>query len=215
MEALIEQTAAFLQRADFPWAVCGGYALDLFLGRNVRRHSDIDISVFEADREKIAGFMLRQGWQVYQFLGQGKLRRIVEPAQSEPGRNLMCLREGCSLVKFYPCEEQNVFLHEFFHTGIERLDYLEFLFGQTDGADYIFRQDIRLPVERAILQREGCAFLAPELALLYKADNADRPEYRQDYEATLPAMDARQREWLRKGLEKMYPQGHAWLAEQV
>lgn len=215
MDALIEQTAALLQQADFPWAVCGGWALDLFLGRNVRRHSDIDISVFEADREKIVGFMLRQGWQVYQFLGQGKLRRIVEPAQSEPGRNLMCLREGCSLVKFYPCEEKNVFLHEFFHTGIERLDYLEFLFGQTDGADYIFRQDIRLPVERAILQREGCAFLAPELALLYKADNADRPEYRIDFEQTLPAMDARQREWLRKGLEKMYPQGHAWLAEQV
>jgi len=215
MDALIEQTAAFLRQADFPWAVCGGWALDLFLGRNVRLHSDIDISVFEADREKIAGFMLRQGWQVYQFLGQGKLRRIVEPAQSEPRRNLMCLQEGCRLVKFYPCEEKNVFLHEFFHTGIERLDYLEFLFGQTDGADYIFRQDIRLPVERAILQREGCAFLAPELALLYKADNADRPEYRQDYEARLPAMDARQREWLRKGLEKMYPQGHAWLAEQV
>ena len=46
MDQLITAAKTFLNDIQVPWAVCGGYALDLFLGRAMRVHSDIDICVF-------------------------------------------------------------------------------------------------------------------------------------------------------------------------
>ena len=67
MDQLLEQANRLLQNIKIPWTFCGGYALDLFLNKEIRRHSDIDICVFENDREKILDYMLFHGWKIYQF----------------------------------------------------------------------------------------------------------------------------------------------------
>ena len=46
--------------------------------------------------------MLQNGWEVYQFLGQGLLRPVSPSRPSEPGHNLMCIKPGCGLVSFLP-----------------------------------------------------------------------------------------------------------------
>ena len=99
---MMEELKAFMAGADFPWAVCGGYALDLFLDKDTRTHGDIDVCVFEKDRPAILHYMLSRDWTVYEFRGQGKVRPLDGTDLSEPGRNLMCLKEDCQLVRFYP-----------------------------------------------------------------------------------------------------------------
>lgn len=47
MNELLLQTNNFLSGLQIPWAVCGGFALDLFLNREIRKHSDIDICVLK------------------------------------------------------------------------------------------------------------------------------------------------------------------------
>lgn len=212
---LLEKAKELLKNADFRWAFCGGYAIDLFLDRETRKHGDIDICVLENDRNKIADFMLSCGWNVYQFLGQGKVRRLHAGGSSEPGRNLMCVKDGCSLVKFYPCGENDVFWHEFFHTGMEKLDYLEFLFGNMRNDEYIFNQKLNITreMQKAVLYNGDLPYIAPEVALMYKASNADNPEYQRDYEAAVPWLGKEQMLWLHEGLKKLYPQGHCWLQE--
>ena len=91
---LLMQTNAYLQKLHVQWAICGGYALDLFLNKEIRTHSDIDICVFESDRDRIVDFMLANNWKVYEFLGRGRVRPLRSKEQSEPKRNLMCLREN-------------------------------------------------------------------------------------------------------------------------
>lgn len=39
------QVQSLLQGAPFPWWISGGWALDLFLGRQTRPHFDIDIAM--------------------------------------------------------------------------------------------------------------------------------------------------------------------------
>ena len=56
------QIPEFMRDAEFPWAVCGGYALELFLNRELRAHGDIDLCVLEQDRAKILQYMLEKGW---------------------------------------------------------------------------------------------------------------------------------------------------------
>ena len=212
MNLLLEQANNYLENLNIQWAFCGGYALDLFLNKEIRKHSDIDICVFEKDRNKVTNYMLSDDWQVYQFLGQGRVQPLCIEDKSDPGRNLMCIKEGCALVEFFPSEESGVLLHKFYHTGIERLDYLEFLFNHVQGNDFIFNRDLDLmrEMQKAILYRNGIPYLAPELALLYKASKANNPEYQYDYEAVISHLNAEQLFWFHQGLGTLYPQGHPW-----
>lgn len=212
MNSLLNNTADFLKDAPFPWAVCGGFALELFLGKEVRLHGDIDLCVFEKDRERILPYMLQKGWNVYEFRGNGRLRPLDANAKSETGRNLMCLGEGCDLVKFYPCEEKPLVYYEFFHTGIQKLNYLEFLFNKADDTHFIFDRERNLTRElsKAILHRDGIPCLAPEIVLLYKASRAENEEYQMDFEQAFPMLRDEQREWFVNGLRAIYPNGHKW-----
>jgi len=38
---------------NIPWAVAGGWALDLFLGRQTREHADLDVAIWRADQHKL------------------------------------------------------------------------------------------------------------------------------------------------------------------
>jgi hypothetical protein len=44
-----EQVAQLLRGVEIPWWIAGGWALDLFMGRQTRAHNDIEISVFRGD----------------------------------------------------------------------------------------------------------------------------------------------------------------------
>jgi len=47
-----------------PWAIAGGWAIDLYLGRVTRRHKDVEIAIFRGDQRTLhthlsPGFDLR------------------------------------------------------------------------------------------------------------------------------------------------------------
>ena len=208
---ILDQLKIFLAESTFPWAVCGGFALDLFLGRSIRTHGDIDLCVFEKDRASIKEYILDKGWCVYEFRGQGKVRPLDSGAVSDTGRNLMCVKDGCDLVKFYPCEEEGLLYHRFFHTGLKEFHYLEFLFNSEHDGWLVLdqRNGLRRELSKAFLLRDGIPFLAPEIVLLYKASDSDNPDYRLDFAETFPCLNGEQKAWLFRGLNRLYPQGHA------
>ncbi len=65
MNKLIAECHGFLKNYEYPYAFCGGHALELFTGINSRSHSDIDITVFVEDRKRIIAYILSKGWNVY------------------------------------------------------------------------------------------------------------------------------------------------------
>ena len=205
-EILVE-AARLLEGSGIDWAVCGGFALDLFLGRETRVHGDLDLAAPEEHRELIERWMLAKGWQVWEFRGQGMLRPLSADTPSEPGRNLMCVREGCELVTFWPCDVPGMVLHEWHSHGIRTLNYMEFLFhDRSEGQTFFGRS-----MDRAVLRRDGVPFLAPEIVLLYKASQPERPANQADCAAALSAMDGEQRAWFMSALAQRYPGGHPWL----
>ena len=208
-----EELNKFLASSHFQWAVCGGFALDLFLGRNIRPHGDIDICVLEPDRESAKNHVLNKGWRVYEFRGQGKVRPLTHGMPSDPGRNLMCVGDGCDIVKFYPCEDEGMLYHQFFHTGMKEFYYLEFLFNGIDGDDLVLdqRNGLRRELPKAFLMRNGIRCLAPEIVLLYKASDSENPAYQLDFRETYPHLDREQRAWFLQGMKCLYPDGHPWV----
>ena len=210
-----EELKIFLAGSQFPWAVCGGFALDLFLGRNIRPHGDIDICVFEQDREAVKNHALDKNWQVYEFRGQGKVHPLTHGLPSDGGRNLMCVREGCDLVKFYPCEDPGMLYHQFFHTGIKEFHYLEFLFNSVSENCLVLdqRKGLRRELPKAILNPSGIPCLAPEIVLLYKASDFENPAYQLDFDETYPCLDEDQKAWFLESMQRLYPNGHPWVKD--
>ena len=199
MNDILSALNGLLRDAGIDWAVCGGWAIDLFLGRTTRVHGDLDLSVPERDRALIERLMRDRGWLVYEFRGQGRLRPLNDGAPSEPGRNLMCLREGCELVSFWPCHEPGMVLHEWHSEGLRTLNYMEFLFR---GREPFFGRR----ADQAIIRVEGIPCLAPEVVLRWKADQPERDVNRADMQAVLPRLDKEARAWLMEAL----PPAHPW-----
>jgi hypothetical protein len=50
---LVAGADALLKKGGFGYAFCGGFALELFLNKSIRKHGDIDVSAFWSDRGKI------------------------------------------------------------------------------------------------------------------------------------------------------------------
>ena len=213
MNQLIEEANTLLQGQDFSYAICGGFALDLFLGYESRTHGDIDILAFWEDRETIITFMQSKGYCVFEMLGGGKVHRITEIRMQEKLRkNIFCCTEDCELVRLYDTEEQDVYWFDFQHTGLTKLNYIEFLFNEKTEDEFVYVRDSRIRRDfwKAILEKDGIPYLAPELCLLFKSTDIEREGYQQDFELTVERLSEEQKAWFLDAMEKLYPEGHKW-----
>jgi len=167
-----------------PWAIAGGWAIDLFLGRESRPHADVDVAVFRADQAALRAHL--PGWS---------FRKAV----------------GGALVEWPDDERLELPVHEI-HAHSPSGESLEFLLNERAGDEWLFRRDarIRCPAGRVIMRDSaGIQYLCPAVVLLYKA-KAPRPADEQDFEAVRAALPAAQREWLRAALATAHPH-HPWL----
>jgi hypothetical protein len=209
----------FLSGGGFDYAICGGFALDLFTDKNIRIHSDIDICVFEKDRNTIFSYMRKNKWNVYEFCGQGIVHLLDSINDCQNVQNFMCLKEGCELINFFPCDKgENYFLHECLYTGIKKFNYLEFMFNTKTDVDFIFSDNhsIKRKISMAILKKNNIPYLSPELVLLYKSRKVQKEEYHRmkeyqiDYNETISKMSSEQKNWFYESLDFLYPNGHIW-----
>lgn len=213
MNHLVEEAKILLQGQDFSYAICGGFALDLFLGYESRVHGDIDILAFWEDRETIITYMQSKGFCVYEMLGGGKVHRITDiRTQEKLRKNIFCCTENCELVKLYETEEKDVYWFDFQHTGLTKLNYIEFLFNDKAEDEFIYVRDsrIRREIGKAILEKDGIPYLSPELCLLFKSTDIEREGYQQDFELTVERLSQEQRAWFDNAMEMLYPEGHKW-----
>jgi hypothetical protein len=167
------------------WAVVGGWAIDLFLGRGTRAHEDLEIAVPRAElalvRAALAGF-------AFHAVGDGEVRELA-PAEETP-----------------PERHQNWVLDP--AANAWRVDVM---LEPGDSVTWVWRRDetLRAPRTAMIATRDGVPYLRPEAVLLYKA-KAVREKDEADFAAVLPAMDPSARAWLRAALARAHPR-HAWL----
>lgn len=172
---------SLLSSLTVPWWIGGGWAVDLAVGRPTRPHDDVDVVLLERDEHALRT-----------DLSGVDLLLMTGPYHDEqpwpPGRRLIA---GANRVRIrsprlaLPCEvllEAAVGTRWVFHRGAAA---------------------ISLPLSEAGRRRWGIPFIAPEVVLVAKAlFTRDKDE--QDFEAVLPFLGAREREWLRDGITKRW-----------
>ncbi len=168
------------------WAVVGGWAIDLYLGRQTREHEDLEIAIprsqFPVMRRALAQFALHA-------VGDGEVR-LLPPGEETP-------RE----------KHQNWVLDVAAQAW--RMDVM---LEPGDAETWVFRRDERITAPRSRMiarTADGAPYLRPEGALLYKAKGQRRKD-EADLASVLPALDDDARAWLREALALAHP-GHAWM----
>jgi hypothetical protein len=170
-----------------PWCVCGGWAIDMWLGEVTRQHRDLEIAILRDHQIELRDYL--QGWRW----------RIATM-----DKRLVIWKESNRQMLMLPVHE----LHASDRSGKQ----IEFLLNENDGIDWIYRRnfDVRLNLSKWILHGvNSIPVLCPQIVLLYKSKDP-RPEDELDVRTSLERLDEEQRTWLKLALMRTEPH-HRWL----
>jgi hypothetical protein len=181
-----QQVAELLRGVDVPWWIAGGWALDLFGGRQTRAHEDIEISVFRGDDVKIRERL--KDWDVF-VANDGALAPLVGSAPLPSHAHELWARER----------------------GRETWQ-LEILIEEREGGRWFYRRNGRIGVNEKDVGRftnDGIPYVRPDIQLLYKS-NGGRAIDESDLLAILPRLDVAQRATLSAWISAGDPT-HRWI----
>ena len=183
----LDEVAELLGPVSAPWWIAGGYALDLFLGHETRKHVGTDIAILRSDQKTILELLRK--WDV----------------QIAHNRELIPLKKGEAVTD---PEHHQLWARET-RDGPWRMEvFLE----HSDGKRWSYRRNDRIGLNVADLGRRDAneiPFIRPEVMLLYKS-KAPRPVDETDFLYALPRLDVAQKAWLSAAVGTMDPH-HRWL----
>src|SRR4029078_6240712 len=175
-----------------PWFVSGGWAIDLFVGRVTREHTDVEVGAFFPQQEDLR-----------RHLADWELKRIRNDAW-EPWAD----GDQIELPEFQLQARSS-----------RRAPYVFDIFlNRRDGDDWLSRrhQNVRLRATDIVGRTagrgaapRGVPYLVPEVQLLYKA-KYHRPKDDADFDAAVGSMTAAERGGLGETLTTPHP-GDPWI----
>jgi len=171
---------------DGQWGIAGGWAIDLFIGKETRLHSDIEIALFREDQRALKKVM-----------SEWSFEKVAEGELISWGKEWLTL----------PVHE----IH-----GAHKLtgERLEVLLNETEDDEWIFRREstISFPKRSLFLDStKGIPYMHPAVVLLYKAKNAREKDH-TDFFAAKSYLKIEDKDWLRQALQVHVP-GHTWIPE--
>jgi len=210
---LPKQLNDFMVSIGVDYAICGGYAIDLFIGVKTRPHKDLDVIVYWEDRDKIVQYMLDNGWGVYEPCKAPYLHKINDlSSQKLMQDNIWCIQQTNPHYKFTE-HDKDMFAIDFDNSEQTELNYIEFLFNTRKDGYFLYKRnhDIKIKLNDIVFYANDIPCLIPEMVLLYKSTMAENPDYQLDFDNAIKEMTLAQRLWLKEALAVMFPDGHKWL----
>ncbi len=181
-----------------PWALCGGWAVDAWLGRSTREHVDVDIFVFIQDQQALFDHLT--SWQL---TAHG--RTAIDTHKLWDGRPLDFPGHIHGRLDAGEAVPDGVLKPEQGFT-------LDIQLGDRFGDDWILSRQprISLPLGDGVQQSPwGLPTVVPEVLLFFKAREL-RQRDKVDFLALLPQLTREQRDWVRGAISLA---GHPWLSQ--
>ncbi len=183
------------------WFLCGGWAVDAWVGRQTRDHGDLDIAVFQNDQRALFDHL--EGWQL--IAHDPNVAGDTSELWDGRGLDLPAHIHGRA-------PDARSRLPDRLDAAGQQGFGLDILLNERSGDDWIFSREphITMPLSRCAQQSAwGLPTAVPEILLFYKASELRRRD-KLDFLALLPHLTDEQRGWLRNAISLV---GHPWLAE--
>jgi hypothetical protein len=186
----VKETVDLLSELHVPWWIAGGWAIDLFLGRQTRKHGDTDVLIRRNDQLEVQRYLVDRNWDLYKTQQPGLKPWPAGEFQSRPFDDIWCRRTPDSSWAF------------------------QLMLLDTDGDRWVFKRDpsIQGPLEGLGRHTSaGIPYIRPEIQLLYKAKPQTLNKDQSDFDHAVPRMTRDTQSWLLRHLEKRFPNGHVWI----
>lgn len=182
----LEEVVAIFAGFDRLWWIAGGFAIDAFAGSGRREHDDVDVSLFASDH-----------LAVQEHLRDWELQYADPPGTLNPWPH------GFEL----PADVHDIWVRG----GSGDSWRFQLMLNAGGPSELVYRRDDRvsLPLDRALVLKDGVRFLAPEYQLLFKS-RSRREKDERDFADCLTLLRASQRDWLKQALELTDPP-NPWL----
>jgi hypothetical protein len=183
---------SLLVNAPFRWWITGGWALDLFLQEQTRRHFDVDVAISRQDQ--LVAQLYLKNWDFWSTMRNESGNIILR--HWETGEIL-----GTDFPGVWGRESPDAPWR------------FEYLLHEINEQLWIFRYSalVQHPLKNIEgFTPDGIPYLQPEIALLNKAARLRDVDMR-DFHKVLPHLNGEQRSQLAGDLHKFEP-AHPWLA---
>lgn len=169
-----------------PWYITGGWALDVWHGKQTREHEDLEFAVIRNDADHFRAILHELDF----FTVNNGVVEYLPPSADVPS-DVWQLWGGDMLQR---CWRVDMMMEP----------------GTRDVWIYKRDQTIQMPRSEAICVGEtGIPYLAPINVLLFKARNCRHKDHK-DFLNAVPSLSTQERQRLRVWLAQLHP-GHQWI----
>ena len=144
----VDDVVGLMSGVAATWWVAGGWAIDLFVGRQTRLHGDTDIVIRRDDQLVVRNHLARKGLLLYKTQKPGLKPWLSDEFLARPFDDIWCRWTADSPW------------------------VLQLMLLCTDGGQWVFKRDhaIRGPLESFGRRTpSGIPYICPHIQLLYKA----------------------------------------------
>jgi len=222
MDKLILQAHDLFKDTGFNYCICGGFALDLFAGKELRSHGDFDMAFYSDEKANIVGFVQENGFTVYGRLESGKIFYRVDDINDVKWfdcNNFWAVKPD-SFAHMYPTgDKPGEYTYNIIEPRLQSFDFIELAFNERSDDDFFLQYEpkIRMSLDKVTLYKDDVPYMAPEMVLMLKTHPESfnhpylKPKAETDFKAVMPLLSDESKKWLFDTLAMVYPNGYEWL----
>ena len=168
------------------WFIGGGWAIDLFIGKQTREHHDIEICIGRKDQIYLKEYM--RDWE---------FNKVTE-----------------GVLTTWQNDYLQLPIHEIHGKNNRTNMGLEILLNEIENDLWKFRRDEAITCSLNSLysiSNQGIPYLNPEIVLLYKIKNS-RDKDHLDFYTVKDYLESSKKDWLKEAILRHDP-NHKWLQE--
>lgn len=211
---LLDDLCNHLEDMDVEWHLCGGFAIDVYLGTITRKHKDIDITLSFDDMRGCIQYLKSKGWEIDAPVGNQRLVSVEFALEHKElyFDNIWCYKKGADFIKTEKTD--GVFKYvNFIEREQKELDFIEVLFNKIENGVFYYQKNynIKISTDMAFIKKDKISILAPEVILLYKSRNHENKDYKKDFDAVINRLEKERYNWFINAMNIAYPEGHPWI----
>jgi len=225
LNKLIIEGHNIFKGCGFPYYVCGGFALELFAGKTLRAHSDLDISVFHENKRDVVSLLRSNGWSMYKrVMEPGKIDGLTPIADANDSKLdeiwvMWAIKPGSHLIPKPRDGETDLFDYEILRNAQTDINFIEIVLDSKEGSNFVYRKNKNIvrELDKAILHKDGIPYMSPELVLFLKSPQSyfshkfHKEKTPADFKTIMLLLSHESKEWLMDALGTAYPDGFEWL----